>query len=132
VCGSGVGGDIKLHTGWSWAHGVVTCMAPIVAAAAHEFKWDSLRASGHANASMMLSISFATVVGLVYVMRRTKSAAVLPLLYVSLAAHAFYPALQSVARQLLHLDESQALAADLAASALAALSSRALYALCSR
>jgi hypothetical protein len=65
-----------------------------------------------------------------YVVRRSKHPTVLPLLYLSLGLHALHPTLQSAAKQLLRLDDTQALVADLVVSALAALSSRALFARC--
>eukprot|EP00240_Pyramimonas_obovata_P014352 CAMPEP_0118924680 /NCGR_PEP_ID=MMETSP1169-20130426/2707_1 /TAXON_ID=36882 /ORGANISM="Pyramimonas obovata, Strain CCMP722" /LENGTH=222 /DNA_ID=CAMNT_0006865811 /DNA_START=74 /DNA_END=740 /DNA_ORIENTATION=+ len=112
--------------GWALADSVLNRLAPLMGAKSPEFSWAYLQAGGHANANLIVSVSFATVVSLIYI-RKNKSSALMPFLYLSMLLHAAFPSILSSMRQLLQLDAANVLAADLAMSVAAAVVSWRLY-----
>jgi len=115
--------------GWSFMGCVLHRLAPLWGALGSHFSWEFLISSGHANANLMFSISFAAVVLLVYV-RKNKTPNMLPLLYISMLLHAWCPVLQRCLEQIMHLNAALLLAVDVSSSIIFAVSSWYLYLAC--
>eukprot|EP00239_Pterosperma_sp_CCMP1384_P006312 CAMPEP_0197853568 /NCGR_PEP_ID=MMETSP1438-20131217/22990_1 /TAXON_ID=1461541 /ORGANISM="Pterosperma sp., Strain CCMP1384" /LENGTH=226 /DNA_ID=CAMNT_0043468033 /DNA_START=31 /DNA_END=711 /DNA_ORIENTATION=- len=118
--------------GYAIADSIIYRAGPLwLGARKSEFSWKWLQNGGHANANLIWSISFASVVSLLW-NRKSKPDHIVPLLYASIALHAVLPNVVSIVRQLLNLDLWLVVALDVALSVLCALASYSLYSAASR